>query len=340
MGQTTDGRFNFELQRLIFSLGGELMTRQRLATLGGALLAALALTTSLHAAIIVDDSWADAGRDNGADPLDSNWWTSANANGIEVSAGMLGMVTGTSGRGIHTIFPTQTLANVGDKLTATYTFSTPATIGSGASAAFRVGLFDTLGRAGLNADVSASSGTPNAVYGLFSANEVGLPGYMFDMDVGTGSEDLNFRQLDAAVNVPAGTPTGRLMGTTTGFTSISPSGPDGAFAFAPNTTYTGSLMITRTSATEMQLTGTLGSASHSVTDTFDSDDFGMLAFWANSNVFGSSGTPNTADNGIDFTNVRIEFTPIPEPASMALGLAFAGALVARRRRRTPQAGRG
>jgi hypothetical protein len=309
------------------------MTRQRLTNVGGArlaalilmgLLAALELSTSLQAAIIVDDSWADAGRDNGADPLDSNWWTSSSSSGIEVAAGSLGMVTGTSGRGIHTIFPTQTLANVGDKLVATYTFTTPATVGSGGTGAFRVGLFDTLGRAGLNADVSASSGSPNAVYGWGTGaggpGTAGLPGYMMDMDVGTGTEDLNFRQHDAGtVN-----PTGRLMGTTTGFTSISPSGPDGAYALAPNTTYNGSLTITRTSATEMQLTGTLGSASHSVTDAFDSADVGMLAFWANSNMFGSSSTPGTADNGIDFSNVKIEYIPIPEPSAIVLALTLAG----------------
>ena len=319
------------------------MTRQRLTIFSGALLAALALTTTLHAAIIVDDSWADADRANtAADALDSNWWTSASSNGIEVSAGSLGRVTGTSGRGIHTIFPTQTLANVGDKLTATYTFRTPATVvGSGGTAAFRVGLFDTLGRAGLNADVSASSGTPNALYGLFSANEVGLPGYMLDMDVNGGaSSDLNFRQHDTPVNVAGQTPTGRLMGTTTGFTSFT-SGPDAGYTFAPNTTYTGSLMIERTSATELKLTGTLGSTMHMVTDdSIDSDDFGMLAFWANSNIFGSSGTPGTADNGIDFTNVRIEFTPVPEPAGLALGVAFAGALVVRRRGARSPLGRG
>jgi hypothetical protein len=316
------------------------MKRQQLMNSRGARLAAVALlgvlatlasSTSLQAAIIVDDSWADAGRDNGADALDSNWWTSASSSGIEVSAGSLGMVTGTSGRGIHTIFPTQALANVGDKLTATYTFQTPATIGSGGSAVFRVGLFDTLGRSGLDADVAASSGSPNALYGLFSANTVGLPGYMLDMDVASATADINFRQLDTPVNNAAMTPTGRLMGTTTGFTSISPSGPDGAYSFAPNTTYTGSFMITRTSATEMELTGTLGSATHMVTDTFDSASFGMLAFWANSNVFGSSATPGAADNGIDFTNVRIEFTPIPEPSGVTLGLAFAGAWAVRRR---------
>jgi len=84
----------------------------------------------------------------------------------------------------------------------------------------------------------------------------------------------------------------------------------------------------------MELTGTLGAATHTVADTFDSADIGMLAFWANSNVFGSSSSPNTADNGIDFSNVKIEFIPIPEPASLVL-LSMSGLLVAScRRRRT------
>ena len=276
------------------------------------------VASNANATIIVDDSWADAGRDNGADPLDTNWWTSAASAGIEVSAGSMGLVTGTSGRGIHAIFPTQTLANVGDKLIATYTFTTPATIGSGATGAFRAGLFDTLGRAGLDANVSASSGTPNAVYGWGTGaggpGTAGLPGYMMDMDMRTGADDLSFREHDAGtIN-----PTGRLMGTTTGFTQVSPTGPDGAYAFAANTTYTGSLTITRASATELELTGALGAATHTVTDVFDSASFGMLAFWANSNIFGSVNTTNTPDNGIDFSNVRIEFIAIPEPSSLLL----------------------
>jgi hypothetical protein len=301
-------------------------TRNNWAFLVGIGILFLAAGSITRAAVIVNDSWTDGGRNDGADPQDSNWWTSAAAAGIEVSPGSLGMVTGGTGRGIHTVFPTQTLANVGDKLKATYTFTTPAKVGSGASAGFRVGLFDTLGRAGLNADVSSSSGSPNALYGLYSAGTVGLPGYMLDMDVGTGAEDLSFRQLDTPVNVPGLTPTGRLMGTTTGFTQITPTGPDGAYTFAPNTTYTGSITITRLSATDLELTGTLGSASHTVTDAFDSASFGMLAFWANSNIFGSSSTAGTANNGIDFSNVTIEFIAVPEPSSFIFG-AFATAIL-------------
>src|SRR5688572_2836205 len=112
-------------------------------------LVAILVPAVASAQVIVNDSWADGGRNNGADSLDSSWWTSSAANGIEVSVGSLGMVTGTSGRGIHTVFPSQTLANVGDRLAVTYTFATPATVGTGASGGFRVGLFDTLGRAGL-----------------------------------------------------------------------------------------------------------------------------------------------------------------------------------------------
>jgi hypothetical protein len=150
---------------------------------------------------------------------------------------------------------------------------------------------------------------------------------MLDIDVGTGTEDLNFRKHDSgAVN-----PTGRLLGTTTGFTNIAPSGPDGAYALAPSTTYVGSFEIMRINANEVRLTATLGTATHSVTDVFDSADIGLLAFWSNSNTFGSSNQPNTPDNGIDFTNVTIEF--IPEPASLTLLGAGSLLLVRRNRRR-------
>jgi hypothetical protein len=286
-----------------------------------------------RAQVIVNDSWADGGRNNGADPLDINWWTSSASTGIEVSVGSMGMVTGTAGRGIHGIFSTQTLA-IGDSLIATYTFTTPATVGTAQTGAFRVGLFDTLGRAGLDANITSSSGTPSSLYGYYTAGTVGLPGYMLDMDVGTGAEDISFRQLDTPVNVPGQTPTGRLMGTTVGFTQLSPTGVDGGYAFTANTTYTGSFAITRISATDMQLTGTLGSYSHSNTDSFDSADIGMIAFWANSNVFGTSSTPDTANNGIDFSNIKIEYVAVPEPSTIAMFALGAAGLLLRRRRIT------
>jgi hypothetical protein len=306
--------------------------RLRWAACGVLFVAILAVSPIAEGDVLIfSDSWADGGRTNGVDPTDIDWWTSSSSNAIEVSPGSMGMVTGTSGRGIHTVFKTRNLSAVGRKIAATYTFTTPATVGSG-TAAFRVGLFDTLGRSGLMADVPSSSASPNALYGWGTGEggpgTPGLPGYMLDMDVATttSSNDFSFREHDTGtVN-----PTGRLMGTLPdGFTQLSPTGPDGAFSFTPNTTYTGSFTIERVSLTHMRLTATLGTApSFTTTDAFDSDKIGMLAFWANSNIFGSSGTPNTPDNGIDFSNIKVEF--VPEPASLVL-LSLCGLLLAFRR---------
>lgn len=285
----------------------------------GALVVASLLASSSTAAVIVNDSFADGDvAQTGA--LDTDWWTSSSSSGIEISPGSLGLVTGTSGRGIHTVFPAQTLANIGDELKVSYTFTTPDTVGRPSSASIRVGLFDTLGRAGLDDNVSASSGSPNELYGWTGANPptAGLPGYMMDHDLGDGTtEDINFREHDTANG------TGRLMATTSGFNNIPNSGPDGEYQFLPNTTYNGSFNVKRISLTEMELFGSLspgtnGIATHSTTDVFDSATIDMLGFHVNSNIFGSSNTAGELDNGIDFSNVTIEFCPIPEPSSIAL----------------------
>jgi hypothetical protein len=91
---------------------------------GCAVLAALGMATSVHATTIVNDSWADGGRNDGVDAADANWWRSTANNAIEVSTGSMGLVTGTSGRGIHGTFALQTLGT-GDAIKATFTFTTP-----------------------------------------------------------------------------------------------------------------------------------------------------------------------------------------------------------------------
>ncbi|HEX3599239.1 MAG TPA: hypothetical protein VHU84_03800, partial [Lacipirellulaceae bacterium] len=269
----------------------------------------LAFTTSSRAALIVDDSWADGGRNDGADPLDTNWWTSTTSSAIEVSVGSLGLVSGSSGRGIHGTFSPQTLTNVGDSLKATFTFTTPATVGTGATAAFKVGLFDTNGNAGLAADLSASSTTPNPIYDP-------LPGYMMDYDVEASGANIQFREKS-----PVPGSTGQLLGTTTGFVNLTSGG--NSYVFAPNTAYTGTYSITKTAA-GFDLTGSLSDAS-GVLSTFTSSDttpststFDLIGFHVNASIFGSSNTVNTANNGIDFSNIKIELTSVPEPSTLLL----------------------
>jgi hypothetical protein len=238
----------------------------------------------------------------------------------------MGLVTGSSGRGIHgTIAAAQTL-NVGDSLKATFTFTTPATVGTNFAAAFRIGWFSTQGNTGLANDLTASTGSPNAIYDP-------LPGYMMDYDVNTGATaNITFREKD-----PVPGSTGQLLGTTTGFATLA--GGGASYAFAAGTTYTGVYSITRT-ASGFDLTGSLSSASI-VLSTFTTSDttpstttFDLLAFHANASVFGTANTVNTANNGIDFSNITIEFVPAPEPATAGvLALVFAGAALRRGRRR-------
>jgi hypothetical protein len=278
---------------------------------------------SVQATVVVDDSWADGGRTDGVDPLDANWWTSTASNAIEVSTGSLGLVTGTSGRGIHATYTPQTLTNVGDSIKATFTFTTPATVGSLASAAFKIGFFNTNGNPGLAADLSASSSTPNPIYDP-------LPGYMMDFDVNPASgANITFREKS-----PVPGSTGQLLGTTTGFVQLA--GGGSAYAFAANTTYTGTYSITKT-ASGIDLSGSLSDAG-GLLSTFTTSDaspsastFDLLGFHVNASIFGSSNTPNTADNGIDFSNVKIEF--VPEPASLSLLAVGLGWAAARRGRR-------
>ncbi|HUK82731.1 MAG TPA: hypothetical protein VLZ12_08905 [Verrucomicrobiae bacterium] len=266
--------------------------------------------------VIVDDSWADGGRNNGVDPLDTDWWTSTSSQAIEVGSGFLGLVSGTSGRGIHGTFAPQTLA-IGDTLTATFTFTTPATVTStGAGGAnFKIGLFDTTAH-NLAQDVTTST----------SALYTNLNGYMLDYDVSptTSSTNINFRQRsDPTVNT--------LLSSTTGYTTIGSAGGN-PYSFAPNTSYTGVFSLTRTGSDSLDLSGSLYQGNTLLSTWSQSDSsgivstFGAIGFHVNANIFGSTATPNTVDNGIDFTNIKIEV--IPEPSALVLSLmGLAGMLL-------------
>ncbi|OUD08420.1 hypothetical protein BVC71_12990 [Marivivens niveibacter] len=249
------------------------------------------------AGVIFDDSFTDGGRDDGADATDVNWWTTTTSAAIEVGQDSLGLVSGTSGRGIRTVFEPQRLA-VGQTLQSRFDFVTPETIGTDRDSAFRIGLFDTLGREQLRADLSASSSRPQPLYD-------GLPGYMIAFDVGmTDATQSAISVLRHNVDTQ-----GRLLGTTKGYSKIGRGGDP--YEFRPNTAYTGVISVTRdddglTVAGELYQDGVLVSTFAVADPDTGLENIGMLAFHVNSKTFGSSKDPNTADNGIDFTNVRID----------------------------------
>lgn len=290
-------------------------------------LAAVMTPVMASATVVVDDSWADGGRNNGADPLDTDWWTSTTSTAIEVGTGYLGLVSGGSGRGIHGTFSAQAL-NVGDTLTASFTFVTPATVGANKSAGFRAGLFNSAGSSGsLAADLSASSGSPNMLY----QNVTGYTAVL-DVNLAAGGELLGVSERSNLAS-------GQLLATTADFTSLGSGGS--AYTFAAGTSYTGVLSLTRTGADTLDLTTALYQGA-TLLSTFTATDstgivpsFDVLAFQVGSATFGSANTVGAANNGIDFTNINIEYVAaaVPEPASVALmlaGLALVGRFARRR----------
>lgn len=283
--------------------------------------------------VIVDDNFADNDRAaNG--PLESSWWTSTSSSAIEDGSdglnGAVGLVTGGSGRGIHTIFPSQNLSE-GESITATMYFTTPATVKTGADgSAFKIMFLsptDPAHSTALSADLSASSGTPQPLY-------ADLPGYMMDMDIGGGTEDLNFRRHDE----PAGNASGaRLGGTTSEWESIDSSGPDDGYTFDPNSDYYTVMTISKT-GTGVEVSGALYGpggllTSHTAEDdsgfTGVTTDVGMFGVHANSGMFGSSSSAGDPDNGIDITRFTVEV--VPEPATLGL-LGISGAFILALRR--------
>jgi len=247
--------------------------------------------------VLFDDSYADGSRDNGTDENDSNWWTTTNSSAIEVGNGYLGLVSGGSGRGIRTTFEPQILAT-GSTLRATFTFTTPQTIGEDRDSAFRVGLYNKLDRTELEGDLSASSKKPNTNYDS-------LPGYMIDFDINlkdaaAANIDVRKHRIDTQ---------GRLLGTTKGYTRLGGGGD--AYTFDPETTYVGTMTIQKITDGVI-ISGSLSQDGKNLSEFSFIDegsevnDFGMLAFHVNSKTFGSSKKKDTPDNGLDFTNIRLE----------------------------------
>lgn len=273
----------------------------------------------LQAAVIVDDSFADGSRFV-TGPLQADFYGSSTSGAIESNVGSIGLVSGSSGRQIHGLFSTVTLANAGDSVKASVTFTTPATISAGGGDDFKFGLYDNLGRtsaAELGQDTSYSTATPNP---LFS----GLFGYNVELDVepADSATDLDIRRSDPST-------TGRLLATNTGIPSMG-SGPDIGYVFTANTSYSVDLEVYRNASGELEITTSFLGNSHTKIDAAPlSYDFGMVGMGSSSGAFGSSNVPGEADNGIDITNFKVEV--IPEPATLGL-LALSGAVLFATRR--------
>lgn len=332
-----------------------------------ATLAAAAMCAAPTYGQVVDDNFADGITNNGAQQIGFNTTSSGAALDLTQATGPLDFATGNSGRTIHGLFAAQTLAAFGDQLDVTFDFTTPQSIANDNGAPstnedFKFGLFNTANATGTDpntgaqidftSNVSTSSGSPNT--GLD-----GLQGFFGEIDnINASGTDLGIRTFNVnnISGAGAGSPNGQFLNSNTGFDFIS-GGDDDVIALVPNTDYVGTLSVAFTDASLSTLEITVGIAdangafTDSHTDTVSIADiaatsigvntttFDMLAFHATSGAFGGTDGPDAgssavgeANNGIDISNVTVNFTAVPEPASFALLAAGAGLLIGRRRK--------
>ena len=338
---------------------------RHLSLTAGACALAAAYASPSQAVVIVDDSFADGITNNGPGQIGFNTTSSGSALDLGQAPGPLDFATGNSGRTIHGLFAPQTLTALGDVLTVTFDFTTPASIANDNNAPsnnedFKFGLFNTAGTAGaidpntgvaidFTGPISTSSGSPNPALN-------GLAGFMGEIDnINAPGTDLGIRTANVNDTPDANSPSGQFLNTNNGFDFIS-GGDDDVINLLPNTDYVGTISVAFTDATLTTLDITVGIADaagvafmDSHTDTISIADiigtevgvntttFDLLGFHATSGAFGGTDNPGIpgssstgeANNGIDISNVRIEF--VPEPSSALLCLS--GGLILLKRRK-------
>jgi len=157
---------------------------------------------------------------------------------------------------------------------------------------------------------------------------------MTDFDVVTLNEDISIQKHDLTSTL------GRMLGTTSEWITMGDGTDSGYYFFYPNTEYVGVFSVSRTGADSMDIFSSIRSdgvpggqqASFTASDSSSiANHFGLLAFYAVGNAFGSINTPGEADNGIDFTNIKVEVIPEPSSAAPLLaGMLVLGQLIRRR----------
>ena len=299
-----------------------------------------------NTSIIFNDSWADGGYTNGADATDTAWYgttgsSALDSNSYTSTVNLLSARSGSSGRGFHGVFASQSIASVGDKITVTYSFTTPATVGD-KSTALKVGFFNSNGATAANPN-NDSEGSPRAIVGdpIHTQSSLGstdtgwdtVYGEAVDLDANfSGTSNFGFKSKTSAVA------TGRLLNSSTGWTSQG-SNVDGAYTIVANTSYTGTFSIENVGGDLYDLSASISSGGSELASetregkTIAANTFDIVAFNHSSNAFGSTNSGGVADNGIDYTNIQVAFTQVPEPSAYALLLGAVAVVIAVARRK-------
>jgi hypothetical protein len=303
----------------------------------GAALAALCWTASVQATILVEDTWGDGNRtvtepgfdaDNDGDTESA--WFNGGASTMTASAGNLKKDLTGSSANWTTYFAAEgsevNLANTGDKLRVTWTFSLTGVGAANTSQNFRMGIVNTPVASRLVADGSPAGGTalnPYSGYAIFANMGVSPLGNTNPLQIREriaqgGSSNILGTSSDWG---NAGL-TGTLNGATTG---------NGGFV--ADTPYTLVWELTRNGA-GIDIDATLSGAGYNTSgsgtiDANDPDGNGFIFDTFNVRPSSEAGTASVFDSSL----FRVEFiAAVPEPTTFGLFGLSALAMVLRRGR--------
>jgi PEP-CTERM motif len=304
-----------------------------------ALLAMLMGATSVNAAVIVNDTWQDGTDSDPASPtysengvdadadtdIESAWFQGGVGTLDPLAAGgpLRGNMTsgGTSSATWTTYFTPEaapvSLVNAGDQMKVTWVFQLTNVAANNTSQNFRVAVVDS---------PSASRVTANGTPGSAAYTGYSIFG---NMSSGTLGNSNPFQLRERSVG------SGDLLATSGNWAALANGATTGATGYAANTTYTYMMTFTRTALGELQVDASMvgGSLNNSGTASVSFLDSTPNGFSFDTFAIRPSGATTTAEL-FDTSLFRVEFNPIPEPASLALvGLGSMAIMLLRRRGR-------
>ena len=288
------------------------MNTKKISLISAAVLSAAisAASQAQTTTVIVDDNYVL----NGTESTGVSFFGTTGGNAIETNSDSIGLISGTAGRTIHGLFPTQTLESIGDQIVVAATFLTPDTVGT-TNEEFRMGLFDSLGRPGIATTTSVPEPLYNDIPGFYTTIDIEADG----LD-GTSATDLDMRRNE----IETLDQTGTFLSTSNNFDTIGSSGSDANYAITANTSYTITYTVERIADNadidtldNLEITSELFQGE-TLLATITREDGGtelpigtfeidMFAAQAGSNAVGTSNQAGIDDNGIDFTAFSVSF---------------------------------
>jgi hypothetical protein len=304
------------------------------------ILATTLIGQACYGAVLLNDTWADADRTNVNLPGDSPTYIgqSADNGSNSVSAGSLNFNLPTNSLKIWTYFTSNNSAPdgnqppnnvtslaVGDMLTAEASFRLPsgASTTAGVGKNFRFGIYHDPTSPRVQIDVNSDGGGTGSPW-------TDALGYMVQLPLHGASSG------NSPLLIGKRTTSNSSLAGSSGAYTLAPTGGS-PYALAADTVYTVQLMLSRVAENQLDVTASVKQGD-TVLSTFTASDSGTAfggtavgdgllpgsqSVYANFDHFfirnSNSEQVNPQPNGdLRFTNFRVDFKPIPEPATITL----------------------